>query len=313
MPALVTTETEYNTLSARVSALEAGGVPSGGGIPNHFKCIYDYGAVGDGVADDTVAYNNFITALNNDPKKRTGYLASGLFRLSAQPVAPRYGVNLIGDSVSTCALIRDYNGVAGVGLLDIRENGISARNFGIQSAPNRTGGSAISIVSSATYSCSFVTIEDMYLTSQGNNTWDNTIWIDGTAKTTPATGARDLAFRNVNVFGANGYSVYARGAQGWTWYGGGIFPASGTNAASGGLLITGTTAVPSVQVRMDIVSVAGINLTQCNDVRIEASRIGALAGVSINNDSTAADCRVIGEVSGTVAANWTQQSSYTEN
>ena len=305
MPATVPTEAEYQALVARVAALEAGGGSQWGALP----CIYDFGAVGDGVADDTAAHNAFMTTLNGS-KRRTGYLGSGTFRLTSQPVAPTLGVTLFGDSPSSSVILRDYNGSAGVGVINIRENSVNLRSLMVKSAVGRTGGSAVSIRSTATYAASFTSLEDVVLTSDALNGWDNTLDIDGSLKTTAPSGARDISLRNVTVFGAAGFAARFASVKGLSWHGGAIFPASGNNAASGGLQITGTTANRSEIVRLDVWAANGVNLTHCDDVMLQIARIGAINGVSINNDTSANDCRVVGEITGTQLGNWSGASSY---
>jgi hypothetical protein len=306
VPISVPTEIEYNALVARVTTLEA----SGGGSTGA-STLYDFGATGDGAADDTAAFNSFLAATSASQSK-IGILGAGTFRFLSKPNAIPGGVKIEGASQSSTVLLRDYNETGSTPFITINSNGVTLSSFMIKSAAGRSGGSALGIISSSTYATSFIVLEDINLTSAGTDSWTNTIYIDGSAKTTAPAGVRDVQARGVYVFGSTGFSIYASAVKGLSFQGA-VYSASGTGAASGGIQITGTSANKSEVVRFDLAGCNGLNLTNCDDVRIESSRIGSINGVSVNNDSSASDCRVIGEANGAVYTNWSNQSSFSEN
>lgn len=310
------TATVYTT--AEVDALLAG-LPGGPSAQLWKNIVTDYGAVGDGASDDAPAFAAAIADINSGSVDRL-YVPSKLgsgpnnptkYRIASQlPTIQSQGFRLSGDSMWETQIIRDYNGVNGVGCLDIRgpSIGIDIENIAIASAAGRTGGHAIQFQADAGsgYTGGKTSLRNVNLTSYGSDSWDGTLRFNGTLKTIDPKGWRTTSLTNVLVFGANGYSVQLSAVIGFTWFGGGIFPAGGTNALSGAMLVTGTSTVPSSNISMQLESCNGLVLNNCHHGIIESPIIGfPVGGYSVSADSTCDRFWVRGFRTGTTSLTWT--------
>jgi hypothetical protein len=141
------------TKQAAISQL--GFLPAGTGavtatIQNKLResvSVKDFGAVGDGVTDDTVAFQNFFAALSigvisGAPRKTAGYMPAGVYLLSSNfsLTAPGYegGFELFGDGeLNTVLLFSTTSGTA----LSIAGNYFSLRSFSIDGTTARRAGS----------------------------------------------------------------------------------------------------------------------------------------------------------------------------
>ncbi|AHB50313.1 hypothetical protein W911_14275 [Hyphomicrobium nitrativorans NL23] len=283
--------------------------------------VDDYGAVGDGVTDDRVAFTDAFNDINAgvinrlriptlpgaSPTAPTKYRISGPL-----PIIEAQGFRIDGDSMWETQLIRDYNATAGEGFIDIRGPSIgwTLSNLTIASATGRTGGSAVQVMAGATtgYTGGKSLLENLNLTAYGTNCWDYTLWLNGSLKTDAPTGLRTMTLRNVEVFGAVGYSAIISAIVGLSWHGGGCWPASGTGAQSGAILLTGSTAVPSSSVMVSILGCNGLVLSNCHHGVIDCSNIGAIGGVSVSAANTCSNFYVRGPRSGTTSLNWVASS-----
>jgi hypothetical protein len=276
-------------------------VTSGGFCVN----FADFEPEANGTDDDTPEFNAFLAAVEASPT-RTGCINAGTYRIASQPNNIDEQVHLQGTGMSKTVLLRDYNGTFGNGLLNFTAgtNGSSVSRLAIMAAAGTTGGSAIAVKSTATYPISFISFEDLYLSTFGNNTWDSTFYIDGTAKTTAPAGVRDVALRNVHIFGATNFSVNLRSVNGFAFHGGGVYPAGGSASSSGGIAIGGTATNQSHYISISLPTCGGLNLTNVNFGLIDCASIGNVGGVSINNDSSAAYFRTRGFLSGSALGNW---------
>lgn len=273
--------------------------------------LKDFGAIGDGVADDTAAAAAFINALKSGPV-RTGFVESGEYRLTSPLPALDAPITIQGDNPQTTAFLRQYNGVPGVGVFHITGGGKGATlsRFGILSSGS--GGALISGVSSSTISIGTIVLEDLILStaSPNGNTHENTLFFDGSARTTGAIGIRSVELRNVKAFGCTGYTAELKCVEGFKWAGGGPYGAGGTGAASGAIRVSGTPTLPSVNVSIDVDAINYLNLTNTQCSTFRAQSWGHVGGVSIANDGSVASVTVFGNPPGVVTANWQNSSVY---
>lgn len=109
----------------------------------------DYGAVGDGVADDTVAIQNALNDLGRPGKPGALYLEPGIYRITASlryvgntngPGGSWGGVSMMGESAATTKIL--WNGPAGAPML-IQDGGYNSRYARLTWDGNGTAGYGI--------------------------------------------------------------------------------------------------------------------------------------------------------------------------
>ncbi|QDB71026.1 tail fiber protein [Bordetella phage vB_BbrP_BB8] len=264
--------------------------------------IEQFGAKRDG-SDCTAVFNAALAACKRLGVKKLVF-SYGHYNFKSRPNAIDFGISLVGCGVNATVLDRDYNESGQNALLDFvaGSNGSSVKNLAVISLAGTSGGCAIRLLSSADSAVSTVLLEDLWVTTKGTDTWNNGIVVDGSARVTPATGVRDTAFRNVHIFGASSYSLVLNHAVGFTYMGGGIYPAGGSTAQSGGIQIRGVDSTRASQyVLLNITGCGVLNMTNCKDVE---AHIPVIAG-AIENASSASNIAIYGKASGTVAYNWT--------
>ena len=266
----------------------------------------DYGSVSNGVADNSTAFNAFLTAICASPSRR-GYLGAGAFNFTVQPNALPCPMVLFGAGFGATVILRSYNGTDGTGLISLvgtAANDSIIRDLGIYSGIGYTGGNAISIVSTTGHATSFVTLENIVMStedSSGNN-FTNELYIDGSAATSAPNGVRDLSLKNVQIFGANGYSAVFKSVEGLSMDGGAVFPAGGSNANSGYVQVTGISGNVSNYVSLKPFNIAGVSLDYVNYVSLIMPELAG--NISNTSNVTYVNCN-IPYVGGTVQTNWT--------
>lgn len=274
--------------------------------PEHF------GAVGSGSVNardgvnDWLAYQQATGAVGIVAGQKQYRLDSALSDITRP-------VNVQGSGMTSSGFIRNHNGTGNRGVFHFtpsadgtqNPNGSSIRGIYCNMAAGTSGGGHITGVSTALVALGSLTFEDLYLTTFGSDTNNTVIHFDGQLKSTGAVGVRGLFFRNVYVFGANGYSMTLISVEGLWWYGGGFYAAGATNIASGGIQVTGTAAVPSTGIKIHAQTCSGLNLTRLSSARFSFESIGAIAGFAVANDGTCSTTLVeSGFLGGSVTGNW---------
>lgn len=270
-----------------------------------------FGAAGSGVVNDSPAVSAWIEFLMQ--KGVIGVIFSGKsYRLDSALQNIDRKLHIQGSGMTSCGFVRNHNGTANRGVFHFvpgagdatDPNGSTLRGFYCNMAAGTNTGGHISGLSSTGIAIGSLTFEDLYLTTFGSNTNDFVLNFNGTLKTTGAIGVRGVYLKNVYCFGANGYSCIFSGCEGIWWFGGGIYAAGGTNAVSGGIIISGTASVPSTGFVFHIQTCSYMNLSRLSASELHSAGIGAVSGVSIANDNTVTTTCVYGQPSGTVQSNW---------
>lgn len=270
--------------------------------------LKDYGAVCDGVTNDTTAFNNFVTAIIASPTK-TGYLPAATCALGTQPSQINSNITIIGAGLDQSVLLRNYNGSGTTGMIDIGPSGSGVRlsNFAIDDASGTSGGTQIRLIADSSNAPDGVVLENMWLASLGTDTHTYGIYMDGSLKLTGAPAIRTTSLNNVFVFGAATESVFLKSVRSFTWNGGTTISSQGTGSNSGGIEVTGTAGNLSSTVNINIAAIGrALHLDNFVEGHITATLIG-LDGSGNSITNTAVNNQVatfIQEVSGTVQANW---------
>jgi len=281
-------------------------------VNNEILYGINFGMVGDGVTDNTAAFNSFLAALSSG--SHVGILPKGEFLFKSQPNSISFPIDLGGKGINNTVLVRDYNPSGGLGLINMLASagncsGSRIHDMSIEAQAGTSGGCLIFAQSSSSIALGDIILENLWVTNIGagaNDTQVNCIVFDGTLKSSAPNGIRSCDFKNVNVFGSTSYSVVISGAEGFTWHGGGIYGAGADTAFAGALQITGTPSVQSNYIDISFSTCNGMSLSQCNFVNITCPSIGAVltGGISISNDGTCTFTCVHGAPSGTVLGNW---------
>lgn len=279
-----------------------------------------WGAKGDNSTNATPALNAaqaYVAAQNAAPTTSGSSTIlrcpKGQYLFTTQPNDITTRIAIRGDNLTSTFFYRGFSPTGTDGLLNYK-NGASASilsDLAIYAVSGTTGGSIVSLVASSSGAPSAVNISNVWLSTFGTDTNVNTLYIDGTAKTSAPIGVRDMKMSNVTIFGAQTTSVVLKGVVAFDWNGGGLFGAGGTGSGTGALEINGTASVQSTYVTVNMGSIGGyLNVTQATSVIINVGVIGATGGTSIFNSSTASHISVhCPNITGVVNTLWTSSNA----
>jgi hypothetical protein len=164
---------------------------TGGGSSIWYNVVADFGATGDGVADDTAEIQAAI-----DAAEAAGggvvYFPEGTYQVSSPLVVDSDNVTLLGDGTNA-SILRAAAGLAGSDVLQITSDHCHVRDLQVTSASQKTGGVGISFSTSSYCSVVRVRLNNQYDSikiSSGvviritdvdlRETKRNGIWITGT-------------------------------------------------------------------------------------------------------------------------------------
>jgi len=285
-----------------IDAINAGG---GGGIPQPFLNMRDY--------EDQVVGGNWTPAFNAaladaasvTARTRTIYFPRGVYSFTTQPNNIEIGVRILGDGLQATSLIRAFSPSANSGLFNLRiqANGVEICGMAIRGGSGTSGGHLITAMSDASNVIGFIRFDNLYLSTETNNTHQSALYINGTARTAAPIGVRDIVISRCSIFGGTVGAVELYGVVACHFIGTDTFDAGGT---TGRLVVGGSASVPSNYVSGDFSNLAGLAIENCIFVNLRA---GVIAG-NITNASSAQRVAVNGYCAGSVQSNWTN-SKYT--
>lgn len=297
---------------ARLEALEAIGFPPPVPPPPRPQWhipLSDFNACDDGSESVTPAWEAWLAALQE--RGRPGAVSRGEFRFDTPPAAITRCVQLVGLSCSDSgsALLKNFGGAnyeTSLMAFAPGTDGWSVQGFFIKSLVG--GGSHIRAWSDNTVigSQTSFRLSNLTLTAADGACPEHHIHIDGSARSSSSLskGARVNGMSNVVAFGALGSSIVLKSVAGFWWQGGGVYPAGSTTAYAGSLLVTGTPAVPSSGVRVDIQTCNQLILNYAQASRFTFCSIGAASGVSIQNCDAVQGITIEGPGAGSLAGSW---------
>ena len=271
----------------------------------------EFGADPTNTNDNSTTYNDFVAAVATSPTRR-GFISDGVYRFTQQPGCITTPIQLFGSSMETVVFRRDYDGSGTSGLICLSSgsSGTVISNVEVESTAGHTGGSLMSIVttdSTAIGNIGLVTIENVVLTTQGSCTNNYSLYVDGSFTTADPKGVRNLNMKNVHVFGAAISSAEFISVVGLTWHGGSQETAGCNSPSSAGVIVGGTTGVPSTTVQIvNEEALDGIALNHVSNVDIQMANLGSHGGISVDNTNTVSYAKVVSAYSaGTTSQNWT--------
>jgi hypothetical protein len=201
--------------------------------------VMDFGAVGDGVTDDSAAFIAAIAASNSI------YAPSGTYEIGSN-ISINKPVQIYGDGPGATVIERNYSPVTDTqGVFAFSGGGTicSISNMTIRSKTGQTGGCLVSIVSGAADLLGLYRFDYVDFTTTGNSTHQYTIYMDGTAKTSSPIGIRGVDFTACSVFGGGISTMLIKGVLKFSFLGGGVYPAGGV--AGSNIRFDGVAAVPT--------------------------------------------------------------------
>jgi hypothetical protein len=185
--------------------------------------VMDFGAVGDGVANDTAAFIAAMAASNNI------YFPAGTYEIGSN-ISITKPIQIYGDGPGATIIERNYSPVADTqGVFAFSGGGTigSISNMTIRSKTGQTGGCLVSIVSGAADTLGLYRFDYVDFTTTGTSTHQYTIYMDGTAKTSSPIGIRGVDFTGCSVFGGGISTMLIKGVLKFSFLGGGCYPAGG--------------------------------------------------------------------------------------
>lgn len=272
--------------------------------------IVSYGGNGNGVADNTTPYNDFIAACAAS-SNRDCIIPPGVYVFNSQPNCISSNIHLFGGGgLDAVELKRNYNGAGNKGLVCIEAGGggTTVENLVILAAAGTSSGSMLSIIATTTTQISSVVLKDLRLSTLGSCTNNYSLYVDGTGATSAPIGVRDLAMSNVVTFGAVNASQAFLGVAGLTSVGTANYQA-GCATESIGLIIGGTAGVPSSVINISSAATYdGIWLDYASDLTINSPYITStnlIPGTSVINEATVQNATIYTTfMAGTDQTNW---------
>ena len=201
--------------------------------------VKDFGAVGDGVANDAAAFVAAIAAAKNV------YVPAGTYEIGSN-ISVTTPVRIYGDGPGATVIERNYSPVSDAqGVFAFSGGGTicSISGMTIRSKVGQTGGCLVSIVSGAADTLGLYRFDWVDFTTTGTSTHQYTFYTDGTAKTSAPIGIRGLDFTACSIFGGGISSLLVKGVLKFSFVGGGCYTAGGV--AGSNVRISGSAAVPT--------------------------------------------------------------------
>lgn len=172
--------------------------------------------------------------------------------------------------------------------------------------PINTGGAAISvIIQSVPVIGTECDIHNVRITAGGAgvSTWNYSVYFDGSANT-GALGLRTCHLTNVDTFGATTRSAYIKSAVHFSWIGGAISQAGGSD---GNLEVTGTVAAMTQESTflLDSIDTNGLILDQVKNVNFNIGHVVGPITTTANTTQVSGQGRID---SGCPSGSWTASS-----
>ena len=282
-------------------------------VPSVVYIRETFGAVGDGIADDTDAVAAFLKAC----LQSSCHAERGRYRVTNRLPVISDSIVLRGDGIDTTEFIRDYDEEFGRGFFHFEGaksgRGSTLSDFSIHSAKDRSGGHAIAGVSHPGSVFGNTHIEHVKLSTEGTDSWHATVYISGADNTSGAKGAREVSFASCLIFGAKGYSLLLESVVGFSFVGGGTYAAGGLDPHSGGVKIAGSKDVKSSGVLLIGDHFGYLNLRHALGVKVISA--SGLAGAQIDGRQVAIDAddsvdrvQISAEPFGAILTSWTNSS-----
>jgi hypothetical protein len=205
--------------------------------------VYDvtdplYGGVADGTfsgtgTSNTAALNLALAAANYAGGEV--FFPAGVYHFATQPGALKNGAVIRGEGQNVTWLVRGYSeGTATQGFLDmdvantshVANLGGGVRDLTLWAASGTTGGTGINMASDATTAQGQLLIDWVRIT--GDGTWAYNIRIDGSLKTSSASGIRYVVVRHAFLAQATTVGLLAIGFNHLFLEGLGIYTGAGT-------------------------------------------------------------------------------------
>jgi hypothetical protein len=204
-----------------------------------YVSVIDFGAVGNGIADDTAAFVAAIAASSNI------YVPAGTYEIGSN-ISITKPVCIYGDGPSATVIERNYSPVSDTqGVFAFSGGGTICEisHMTIRSKTGQTGGCLVSIVSGAADTLGLYRFDWVDFTTTGTSTHQYTVYMDGTAKTSSPIGIRGADFTACSVFGGGVSTMLIKGVLKFSFLGGGVYPAGGV--AGSNIRFDGVAAVPT--------------------------------------------------------------------
>lgn len=221
---------------------------------------------------------------------------SGIYRFVTKPDTWTYGFYHLAQGRENTHFHRDYVEANGIGSGLFTWSG--AQSFGILGGASivarsgSTGGSMISIISTASVASGFCRFENLNITASSPGSYISPITIDGSAH---PNGARTLDFIGSTVFSGTSFAFSGNGNHGLTFLG----TLAGTNTTP--IQMQGSLGRENTNCQFLLANAAGVDLNWCLQVTIASTEIGDGTGGDVTIASNCAGCIVnAGRIHGTV-------------
>lgn len=207
-------------------------------LPAWGRDFAEFGGACDGITDDRPAWDAAMAAIARPATDRVLHLPAGACVMRSPPASVPESASVVGQGLNTSILVRAYQG--GGPFIRLRGQGGRLHSVSLYAAAGTSQGTGLYATSTDAEPGGGYSIQDVWITGAG--TWSAAVNFDGSARTVPPLGIRDIAMRNVAVFNATWHLMQCWSCVGLDWFGGGAYQGAGTRT---GIVIGGPGAAAS--------------------------------------------------------------------
>lgn len=261
------------------------------------------GQCGGSGFDNTPAMNKYNSFIATNGQQPTRLQPCSYFHNTAPNAFSTVPPYFQGTGINGTVLNRNYNGTAGVGFLNMTAaSGLVIKDLQVSANAGTNTGEGLRFDASAGNGSSGSYLQNVTFVGLGTDNLQDMIAIDGHLKVTGSIGSRDHNWIAVTLFGSATSAVNGLSVEGFTWNGGGVYPAGGTSNAP--ILLTGLTAPMATNVvNINIAEGGDISLDQCVRCILRSSAWSNTLNTANTNLSG-----IGGNVPGTKQTNWTNSN-----
>lgn len=191
-------------------------------LPASARDFAEFGGRCDGVTDDRPAWDAAMAAIARPAHDRVLSMPAGGCMFYSPPAPIPESASVLGQGLNATVLRRAYSR----GLFIVLQGlGSRLHDVALLAEPGTYGGTALYAESTDAAIGGAYNVRNVWIAGPGM--WSAPVQFDGSARTVPPLGVRDVVFENVYVFNASWWLASCWSCVAFEWRGGGAFQGAG--------------------------------------------------------------------------------------